>query len=149
MIGSLHGREGQPIRGIRPKAPFIAALGCAAALTSTAVKAAPSAIEFVCHPAEKHLCSAGHGCKASVVTVFAKFSSAGPGRATYSRCDRHGCDRHEANTYQSGAFLNIELPGRATFAKVGPNGEWTEVVSLGNDVIVAQGKCLPEASRPE
>ncbi len=107
-----------------------------------------AASEFTCHPAEKYLCSPGKGCQKSVVTVFAKFSATGAGRASYSRCDQRGCDQHDANTYSSGSFLNIELPGKAVFAKVGPDGAWTEVVSLGNDVIIAQGRCVapPDAA---
>jgi hypothetical protein len=84
-----------------------------------------------------------------VISVFAKFSPAGPGRAHYSRCDQQGCERYDANTYKSGVFLIVELPGRATFAKVGPEGAWTEVVSIGNDVIVAQGHCVVVPSAQE
>lgn len=76
--------------------------------------------------------------------MFAKFEGTAPGKARYSRCDRHGCDAYEADTYNSGDFLLIELPGRTTFAKVGPDGSWTEVVSLGHEVILARGQCMIE-----
>ena len=110
-------------------------------LVSLGAASPGAAQEFTCHPAEKHLCSPGKGCQRSVISVFAKFSATRPGRANYSRCDQRGCDQYDASTYSSGVFLIIELPGKATFAKIGPDGAWTEVVSLGNDVIIAQGRC--------
>lgn len=116
-------------------------IAAATLMVSLGLASPSAAVEFTCHPAEKHLCSPGEGCRKGVVTVFAKFSATRPGRADYSRCDQLGCDQYEADTYSSGEFLILELPGRASFAKVGPDGAWTEVVSLGNDVIVAQGRC--------
>lgn len=112
------------------------------------VLAAPaSAAEFVCNASEKQLCSPGQGCQKGPVTVFAKFEATAPGKARYSRCDRNGCDTFEADTHSSGAFLLIEIPGRGTFAKVGPDGSWTEVVSLGHEVILAHGRCAIERPR--
>lgn len=123
-------------------APLILAAGTL--VPGVALAQAASAAEFTCYPAEKHLCSPGRGCQTGVVSVFARFSPTAPGRARYSRCDRRGCDQHEATTYQSGEHLIIELPGKATFAKVAPDGAWTEVVSIGNDIIIAQGRCAIE-----
>jgi hypothetical protein len=106
-----------------------------------------TASEFVCNAAEKQLCSPGKGCQAGIVTVYSTFEATAPGKARYSRCDRNGCDEFEANTYNSGVFLLIELPGRAVFAKVGPDGSWTEVVSLGHELIVTHGRCAIETSK--
>jgi hypothetical protein len=121
--------------------------GLAASLLASGLLAsAPvSAAEFVCNASEKQHCSPGRGCQKGVVTVYAKFAATGPGKARYSRCDRTGCETYEADTYNSGVFVLIELPGRASFAKVGPDGAWTEVVSLGQEVILAHGRCAIEA----
>jgi hypothetical protein len=59
----------------------------------------------------------------------------------YSRCDSAGCDGYDAKVTQSGAFTIVEVPGRAMFAKIGPEGKATEVVSLMNSVLVSQGAC--------
>ena len=107
-----------------------------------------TAAEFICNASEKQHCSPGQGCQKGVVAVFAKFEATAPGKARYSRCDRNGCDTYEADTFGSGAFLLIELPGRATFAKVGPDGSWTEVVSLGHEVMLAHGQCAIALPKP-
>lgn len=123
---------------------------CVVAGVIAAMLSGPAgAAEFTCYPAEKHLCRPGQGCHASVVSVFAKFEATGPGRARYSRCDQKSCDVHDASTYNSGTFIVIELPGKSAFAKVSPDGAWTEAVSIGNDVIIAHGRCaiLPESRR--
>lgn len=124
------------------KAIGIAALVWSVTALDCFAEPARAPAEFTCYPAEKHLCRIGQGCQARGVAVFAKFSPVAAGRASYSRCDQRGCDRYDAATYQSGKYLIIELPGKATFAKVAPDGAWTEAASIGNDVIVAQGRCL-------
>lgn len=119
-----------------------------AGVAALALAVPATAAEFVCNASKKQHCSPGHGCQKGVVTVSAKFEATGPGKARYSRCDRTGCDTYEADTYTSGTFLLIELPGRATFAKVGPDGAWTEVVSLGHELILAHGQCAIESPKP-
>jgi hypothetical protein len=59
----------------------------------------------------------------------------------YSRCDRAGCDTFNAVVTPSGAYTLIEVPGHAMFAKIGPKGKSTEVVSLMNSILVSQGTC--------
>jgi hypothetical protein len=51
------------------------------------------------------------------------------------------CDHYEAVVSESGAYLNFELPGRAAFARVGPNRSVVEVASLGDSIIVSHGHC--------
>jgi hypothetical protein len=59
----------------------------------------------------------------------------------YSRCDKAGCDTYDAVVTSSGLYTLIEVPGHAMFAKIGPKGQSTEVVSLMNSVLVSQGIC--------
>lgn len=59
----------------------------------------------------------------------------------YLRCDRGGCDEWRGTFTRSGGFLNVELQGRAAFAKMSDDLSFTEVVTLGHMVIVSHGRC--------
>jgi hypothetical protein len=97
------------------------------------------AAEWVCAGQDRYGCDMGTGCKAAAPSgVQVKFDFEAK---TYQRCDTAGCDEYVPVISTSGQFLNLELPGRATFAKVGPNGSFTEVVSLGTVVMITYGYC--------
>ena len=98
---------------------------------------APSAT-VQCQFSEKVQCDRGTPCKALKPSVSVKINFAAK---QYSRCDKAGCDNYNAVISQSGAYKIIEIPGRAMFAKIGPNGISTEVVSIMNSVLVSQGVC--------
>lgn len=60
---------------------------------------------------------------------------------TYKRCDRNGCDSYAAEVVRAGSFTTVDLIGRGVFVKLDDDGIATEVVSLGNTVLVSQGLC--------
>lgn len=92
-----------------------------------------------CRWTEKHSCSPGKGCQPSTLGVWATIDLQAK---RYQRCDRNGCDTHDAIvTVGPGAFTFVDLPGRGMMLKLGPGGAATEVVSLGNTVLVSQGRC--------
>jgi len=62
-------------------------------------------------------------------------------RKTYSRCDGRGCESYQASFTTSGAFTNIDVPGRGMMAKLGADLAFAEVVSIGLVLIVSHGKC--------
>lgn len=97
---------------------------------------------YFCEFIQRFGCDNVNGCTASSlpITTWVEFDQSGN---TYSRCDRAGCDVYKPFVTHSGVFLNIEMPGRAAFAKIGPDGSFTEVVSLGASVMVTYGQCRP------
>ena len=104
------------------------------------IAAAPAiAAPLTCRWEEKQQCDPGAGCKpiASKVWVVADAEA-----KQYSRCDRNGCDSyHAVVTAGPGAYTFFDLLGRGMFLKLGPAGRATEVVTLGNSVLVSQGVC--------
>lgn len=60
---------------------------------------------------------------------------------TYTRCDARGCDEWRATFNRSGFFLNVELRGRAAFARMGDDLSFSEVMTLGHVVLVSHGRC--------
>ena len=100
--------------------------------------AATSAL--ICQPTAKNVCSGGR-CVAVQVTTWAQVD---PARQTYSRCDPRGCDTYDATLSQSGVFETVEVPTRALIARIGPNGEFLEVATLGTDAYISHGSCRPK-----
>lgn len=123
-------------------------------LVAIAMAATAPATEFAwqCNVEKRFQCgSKGGGCAPLAVTMSAFIY---PGESLYWRCpverkgwDLGACDRYLAAVSTSGAFKNIELPGRAAFARVGPNLSFTEVVTLADQVLVSHGTCA-EAPPP-
>lgn len=97
--------------------------------------------ELICRPAKGSACGP-NGCKESEpgqITVWSRWK---PNSGKYYRCGGGtDCDEYDVTTTFSGAYANLGFPGRAMFAKVTASGEFTEVVSQMNLVIVYQGKC--------
>ena len=93
----------------------------------------------VCQWAEKSQCDPMKGCKPITITTHAKFDHIG---RVYERCDRRGCDSYTANVsiVQNG-FTKIDVAGRGMFVNIAPDGVATEVVSLGNMILISQGIC--------
>ena len=119
-------------------------LGFVACLSLTAA-AAPSApdTEFAwdCKFSQRQVCSP-KGCVSNQTKTWVYLN---PSQNAYWRCEGkyfENCDRYQALVSESGAYRNFELPGRATFAKVGPNLSVTEVVTLMDTVYVNRGKCI-------
>lgn len=97
------------------------------------------AAPMTCRWTTKQQCDPDAACKPALNKVWAVADAS---RRRYSRCDRNGCDGYDATvTVGPGAFTTFDLIGRGVFMKIGPAGRATEVVSLGNSVLISQGTC--------
>ena len=106
---------------------------------STAHPAETRVAPLECRWVQKHQCEPGSGCKALKITTFARVDLIAK---QFSRCDRIGCDVYDANITGGGStFMNIDVTGRGVFVKIAPDYKSTEVVSLGNVVLISQGTC--------
>jgi hypothetical protein len=98
-----------------------------------------SASPITCRWKAKQQCDPGEACKTVPPAVW---TIVDPQAKRYQRCDPRGCDTYEAVvTVGPGAFTVYELIGRGVFLKTGLGGSATEVVSLGNSVLVSHGVC--------
>jgi hypothetical protein len=104
--------------------------------TATQSTAAPKKCEW----SEKQQCAPGTGCKAMPITTYATIDLTAK---RYSRCDRKGCDTYDANVSGGGAktFFNVDVTARGMLMKISPEGRSTEVITLGNVVLISQGIC--------
>ncbi len=67
-------------------------------------------------------------------------------RSEYHRCDKKGCtDKPMVISGDYKGYRTFEMPGSGGFAKLGPDGNVSEVVSLASMMIVSYGQCLPES----
>lgn len=118
-----------------------------AALAARAVRA-ETAPTVECRPAEKFVCQMGQSCvgggPGNIGPIDAWANLYVSSEATvYERCDSKGCDPWPAVSSMSGETIVVEIPGRGAFAKISPNGSWTEVVSQSTTVFVTYGYCRP------
>lgn len=100
----------------------------------------PSLGILICTPKVKAVCGEAE-CRAVNPVTFARIDLQ---RSTYARCDGSGCDTYDARMTRSGVFTNIEVPERGLLAKVGDDGGFLEVASLGLDAYVSRGRCQIE-----
>ena len=96
----------------------------------------PTAPSIRCDPQTKFYCSGGK-CTSVPAATWGVLDNLAK---TYSRCDKNGCDAYPAQIERSGVFTNIN-PGRGLIAKIGDDGSFVEVATLGTDVYVSQGRC--------
>jgi hypothetical protein len=67
-------------------------------------------------------------------------------RKTYARCTADGCDNFAATLSDAGTYTHVELPGRATMARISDNGAmFSEVTSLLSSILISFGACTPSA----
>jgi hypothetical protein len=110
------------------------------ALVTVMVATAPATAQgFRCAATERFVCNVGIGCQPGAVGT--SWVNVMPATKEYERCDQKGCDRFQAVFTPVGAFVNVEIPGRAAFAKLGPNGFFSEVVTAATMTILSYGKC--------
>jgi hypothetical protein len=122
---------------------------CAAIIGLIALSpGAASAQVLRCEVRQKFVCEEA-GCRIISANTWAFVD---PQKKTYARCDVRGCDTYEARIYQSGAFLNIEVPGRSSMAKIATQDaslanlkaySFHEVVSQMHTILVSYGLCKP------
>jgi hypothetical protein len=116
----------------------------AIALLLAASQQAPNT-EFAwdCKVTSAGVCGAASACVGIKPTTS---SFIYPSERFYFRCPGHWhdlaeCDEYTAVVIASGAYTNIELPGRAAFARVGPGLSFTEMATLMDRVFVYHGQC--------
>lgn len=97
-----------------------------------------------CDWTERLQCGPGAGCHPITNDVWAMVD---PGRGEVKRCDHSGCDTYVGRFSRSGEYTNGEVPGRSMLFQIGPAGRATHVVTLGNTVIVYQGRCRSSRTR--
>ena len=114
-----------------------------AAIVLTALFATSAQAEVVlrCAVTEKHICQMGVGCASAAPTEIHAWGNFYPASRAYERCDPKGCDRYEAAVSQSGVFTNVEIPGKAAFIKIGPDGVFNEVATSGLTDYISFGRC--------
>ena len=106
------------------------------ALLASPVTAKP----MTCRWTSKQQCDPGAACRPAINRVWATADVTGK---RYQRCDRNGCDSYDAEVSTAGAYTTFDLIGRGVFMKLGPDAVATEVVSLGNSILVSHGTCRP------
>lgn len=92
---------------------------------------------LTCRPQKMEVCG-NEGCKPQDAKVWLEFA---PKAGIVSRCDSGGCDDYTAEVSYSGSWATITIPGRASFAKITASGEYIEVASLMQEVLIYRGKC--------
>jgi hypothetical protein len=104
------------------------------------LQALPAMAEQVmCRVHLKQLCERDTGCRRVEANTWYPIDTV---RATVSRCDARGCDTYQAAASQSGAFINLDVPGRGMLLKIASDGSnFVEVATLGLSVFVSFGVC--------
>lgn len=116
----------------------LAALAVGVVLSPTSAAAQSDSI-WACIASQRWFCTPEDGCVSAPDTGIHAMVDFGASR--YCRCEGEACDEYEMDVSVSGEFINLELPGRASFAKIGPNAEFTETVTLGQTVLLSYGVC--------
>lgn len=117
---------------------------CAALLLLIVAGAGPaSAVVLRCEPKERWVCAMGYDCKSNAqlrvpIDTWALYDT---DRKSYGRCGVQSCDWYGVTETRSGVFTNIEIPGKAAFAKIGPEGVFVEVISQVTGVWISYGRC--------
>ncbi len=98
----------------------------------------PAAAAIRCDFQSKMSCRAD-SCQFLEITTYSVID---PAESTYARCDSNGCDTYPAEFVESGAFMNITVPGRSLMGKMSlPNAKVVEIATLGLDVLLSYGTC--------
>lgn len=122
---------------------FLSVFLLATIATSSAIAKIPDE-PLLCGTEQKQVCGPGRACQA--VDGSKSFVRIDLSKNIYTRCDgKSPCDTY--NVVRSGdyeKYVTIELTGRGAFAKIGPNMDFMEVVSLGGAAFVSHGTCFTE-----
>ena len=94
----------------------------------------------------KYMCAPGQACSAAPADEILIRFEQGPN--LYWRCEKSSgqCSQYSVVVSKDGpaAYTNIDITGRGAFAKLGPKGDFTEVVSLGSKTLISFGQCFDE-----
>lgn len=128
---------------------FITRLGLMALISAViCVPAIAAPDPFFCSPTRKQICNSDKPCQTAPTGEFYVFID--DETNSYTRCETP--DRASCSTYgmvKSGNqknYMTFEMTGRGAFSKIGPDGDWAEVVSLGDMLIVSHGMCFRESA---
>ena len=110
--------------------------------------AAAASDPFFCSPSRKEICNFDKPCAPGVIGEFVVIID--DTSNTYTRCDKP--ERASCSTYdmvKSGdykKYMTFEMSGRGGFSKIGPDGDWSEAVSLGGIIVVSHGMCFRDSA---
>lgn len=90
-----------------------------------------------CSPSRVDVCKPG-GCAAGEPKVRQVIT---PATNTYKRCEGQSCDTYQAQVSYSGAWANFAVPDSAMFARVTASGEYYEIVTMMDMVLIYRGQC--------
>lgn len=107
-------------------------------LASLAMTCPAGAQPRSCTLVQKEQCEPGSPCR-SIASTVGLILDAQTG--SYQRCNGKGCDTYKAVVSKSGIWTLMENPGHGFFAKISPNQEVVEVVSMNSVVLVGYGTC--------
>ena len=94
-----------------------------------------SAIE--CKATPKNLCTA-KGCEEGPVSVNQRYDIR---KRTYQRQDARGVEQFQAKASSAGVWFNFEFPNPTMLFRVNTLGDFKEVVTLNDVVVVYSGSC--------
>jgi hypothetical protein len=95
-----------------------------------------------CKPDRVDYCGA-EGCKQSKPVVTVRWEPKG----SYQRCDAKGCDSYEPVVSTSGVWANISNPKNGMFMRVTADGQYVEVATINEVVLVYHGRCVQVKAR--
>ena len=90
-----------------------------------------------CKARTKNLCTA-KGCEEGPVSVTQRYDIR---KRTYQRQDAKGIEQFEAAASGSGVWFNFELPNPTMLFRVNTLGDFKEVVTTNDLVVVYSGSC--------
>jgi len=90
-----------------------------------------------CKAKTKNLCTA-KGCEEGPVSVTQRYDIR---KRTYQRQDAKGIEQFETEASGSGVWFNFELPNPTMLFRVNTLGDFKEVVTMNDLVVVYSGSC--------
>ena len=98
----------------------------------------------LCTPESRYDCSANE-CIKGKPNIFVLYDE---NRDKVYRCDTEPCDEYDVKKEESGLYTNLTpITPNGSFIKLSNKDEYTEVVSLGLNVLIYKGKCTDKKIR--
>lgn len=90
-----------------------------------------------CRPTRVDICKP-EGCSEGKPVAWQKWE---PRTSIYSRCTEDGCDDYTAQVSYSGSWANIVVPESAFMARITASGEYYEIATQMDGVLIYRGQC--------
>ena len=100
-------------------------------------------VALECKPARVDACGA-EGCKEVKPAVTIRWEP----RGSYQRCDAKGCDTYNTpRVSYSGVWANVALPENGNMTRFAADGQYVEVATINDLVLVYHGQCREVRAR--